>query len=136
MSSMNHITAATLIAQAELKAHQLGVNVCIAVTDAGAHLAAFTRMDDAFTGSIEVAIGKARTSTLFPVPSGKFGELVRAENLTGMELTNQGLVAFPGGLPIVQDGVQIGAIGISGATAAQDEEIAEFAIKSTLEVIA
>lgn len=123
--------AAQLLQHAEDKAQELNVSVCIAVADAGAHLQAFKRMDGAFTGSVEVAIGKARTSSLFPVPSGMFGELVREENLTGMELTNQGLVAFPGGLPIKTDSEQIGAIGISGATAQQDEAIAEYAVNQT-----
>lgn len=119
--------AEQLIRSAEEKANALGVNVCIAITDAGAHLCAFKRMDHAFTGSVDVAIGKARTSALFPVPSGAFGALVREEKLTGMELTNQGLVAFPGGLPIMHEKQQIGAIGISGATAEQDDEIARYA---------
>ena len=129
---MNKITAATaakLIERAEYKAGSLGVEVCIAVTDGGAHLLAFKRMDGAFTGSVDVAIGKARTCSLFPVPSGDFGSLIRNEKLTGMELSNQGLVGFAGGLPIRLNDCLIGAVGISGATAEQDAEIADYAVQ-------
>lgn len=127
MATLTQELASQLISKAEEKARELGVNVCIAVTDQGAHLNAFARMDNAFTGSVDVAIGKARTSSLFPVPSGAFGELIREEKLTGMELSNQGLVGFAGGQPIRIDDEQIGAIGISGATADQDAAIAEYA---------
>lgn len=117
-----------LINDAAAKAEELGVRVCIAITDPGAHLNAFQRMDGAFTGSVDVAMAKARTSSLFPLDSGTFGSLVREEKLTGMELCNQGLAAFPGGEPIFFREQQIGAIGISGATAEQDQEIARYAL--------
>ncbi|MDO6595021.1 heme-binding protein [Neptuniibacter sp. 1_MG-2023] len=126
---MNQLLAATLITKAEQKAEELGVQVCIAITDQGGHLNAFHRMDHAFLGSIDVAVGKAKTSSLFPIPSGVFGKLIREENLLGMENSNQGLIGFGGGQPIFVDGTQIGAIGISGATEAQDTTIAEFAVK-------
>lgn len=133
--AMNQRLAENLLKYAEEKANSLAVNVCIAITDSGAHLNAFKRMDHAFTGSIDVAIGKARTSSLFPVSSGDFGQLVRNESLTGMELTNQGLVAFPGGVPVKCNNRLLGAIGISGATAEQDEAIANYAIATSLEDI-
>jgi uncharacterized protein GlcG (DUF336 family) len=126
---MNQLLAATLITKAEQKAEELGVQVCIAITDQGGHLNAFRRMDNAFLGSIDVAVGKAKTSSLFPIPSGVFGKLIREENLLGMENSNDGLIAFGGGHPIFVDGTQIGAVGISGATEAQDTTIAEFAVK-------
>lgn len=126
---MNQLLAAKLIEKAELKAREIGINICIAVTDQGGHLNAFTRMDNAFLGSVDVAIGKAKTSSLFPIPSGVFGTLIREENLLGMENSNNGLIGFGGGHPIFKDKVQLGAIGISGATEAQDASIAEFAVK-------
>lgn len=110
------------------QAQVLGVKVCIAVVDASGLLTGFTRMDGAFPGSVEVAIGKAKTSVLFPLPTGKFGELVRNEQLTGMELSNGGLVCFAGGLPIKLGEACIGAIGVSGATAEQDAQVAEQAL--------
>ncbi len=111
------------------KSESLGVNVCIAVMDPGAHLMSFLRMDNAFTGSVDVAIAKARTAVMFPLPTGQFGELIREEKLTGMEHSNQGLIGFPGGLPIQINNELVGAIGISGASADQDETIARYAIE-------
>ena len=127
MNTISLSLANTLISRAIEKAEELGVNVCIAVTDNGAHLKTFARMDNAFLGSVDVAVSKAKTSALFPLPSGTFGELIREEKLTGMDLSNGGLIGFPGGLPIAVDGVQLGAIGISGASAEQDNAIAEYA---------
>lgn len=127
MTLMNQILAQQIIAKAEEKASNLGVNVCIAITDQGGHLTAFKRMDKAFTGSVEVAIAKAKTSSLFPVSSGDFGQLIREEQLTGMELTNQGLIGFAGGVPVFIQDSQVGAVGISGASAEEDNAIAEFA---------
>ncbi|WP_116475833.1 GlcG/HbpS family heme-binding protein [Zobellella maritima] len=120
-------------AQAMLKAARehalkLGVKVNIAIVDAGAHLLAFNRMDGAMLGSIEVALKKARTAVLFPMPAEQFGEIIRHAELTGMEHTNGGLVAFAGGQPLHVDGRLLGAIGVSGANAEQDKDIAEQAI--------
>ena len=127
---MNEKTADSLIKSALKKALELEVNVCIAVVDDGAILKAFHRMDGAFKGSVDVAIGKAKTSALFPLPTEDFGQLIRQENLTGMELSNNGLMGFAGGHPIMQQGTQHGAIGISGGSAEQDNEIALFALSS------
>jgi len=121
-----------LLAAAQSKAAELGVAVCIAVVDDGAILKGFVRMDGAFLGSTDVAIGKARTSCLFPLATGQFGQLVRAEQLTGMELSNGGLVCFPGGQPILLGDHLLGAIGVSGATAEQDEAIANHALAALL----
>lgn len=121
--------AQQLVEQATIKAQQIGINVCIAIVDSGAHLITFQRMDGAFLGSIDVALKKARTSALFPLPTGDFGQLIRDAELTGMELSNGLLAAFPGGVPLKSADVQIGAIGISGGSAEQDLEIAQYAIE-------
>jgi len=125
---MNSNQTDTLISRAIDKAKQLDIHVCIAIVDSGALLQAFQRMDKAFKGSVDVAIVKARTSALFPMPSGDFGTLVREQQLTGMELSNNGLVAFAGGQPIVCQNEVLGAIGVSGGTEEQDDEIALYAI--------
>lgn len=134
MKVLTEAIATRLIDKAREKAREIGVNVCIAATDSGAHLVAFQRMDGAFAGSIDVAIGKARTSSLFPMPSGDFGDLIRRKQLTGMELSNQGLIGFAGGQPVIVDNAPIGAIGVSGATAEQDAEIAAYAANAVLNV--
>lgn len=127
MSQLSLEVAQQLVEQASIKAADLGIKVCVAVVDDGAHLTSFQRMNGAFKGSIDVAIKKAKTSALFPFPTDGFGAAIRDKNLTGMELSNGGLTGFAGGLPLKQGEVQIGAIGISGGTAEQDLEIADFA---------
>lgn len=112
---------------ATIRAAELGANVCIAVVDAGAHLKSFLRMDGAILGAVDVAQRKARTAALFRAESGDFGQLVIEEHLLGMELSNGGLAGFHGGVPIYSDGSLIGAVGVSGATAEQDREIARAA---------
>jgi len=80
---VNEEIANLLIKRAIEKARILEVNVCIAVVDDGAILTGFIRMDGAFKGSVDVAIGKARTSALFPYPTEQFGEVIHTNHLTG-----------------------------------------------------
>ena len=101
---------------------------CIAVVDAGAHLKAFHRMDGAFAGAVDVCQRKARTSALFPLPSGDFGQMIVDQQLIGMEQSNGGLAVFHGGLPIMDGDTLIGAIGVSGGSAAQDLDVASHAL--------
>lgn len=128
MTTMTQAMASRIVERAKEKAHEMRINVCIAITDAGGHLCTFLRMDNAFIGSVDVSIKKAYTSSMFPLPSGQFGELIRNEQLTGMELSNNGLIGFAGGHPVFLSKQQIGAIGISGGTAEQDAIIAEYAV--------
>lgn len=125
---MNTELSQALIEAAATHANSINTRMCIAVVDEGALLHSFKRMDGSFKGSVDVAISKARTSALFPFPSGVFGDVIRSENLTGMENSNGGLCCFAGGLPIMRDGVQIGAIGVSGGSAEQDHEVAQAAL--------
>ncbi|WP_296052487.1 heme-binding protein [uncultured Alteromonas sp.] len=125
---MTVATARRYIAQATAKSEQLGIKVCIAIVDSGAHLVAFERMDDAFLGSVDIAIKKARTSALFPLESGQLGALIRSEQLTGFELSNDSLMGFNGGVPVFNGDNQVGAIGISGGSAEQDLAIAKAAL--------
>lgn len=128
MTVLSSQTARQLVSAAEDKAQQMGINVSVAVVDSGAHLLEFRRMDRAILGSADVAHKKARTSALFPMPTGDFGALIRDAPLTGMELSNGFLTPFPGGLPIRQKSDVLGAIGISGGSAEQDLEIANYAL--------
>lgn len=128
MTQMTAEAARNYVSKAVSKASEMGINVCIAVVDSGTHLVAFERMDTAFLGSIDIAIKKAKTSSLFPLDSGTLGALIRSEELTGFELSNDNLMGFPGGVPIFADGQQIGAIGVSGGSAEEDVTIANAAI--------
>ena len=109
------------IAAARKEAIHLDTKMCVAVVDSGANLRAFIRMDDAWVGSIDIAIKKAKTACFFTMGSGELGKLSQpGKPLYGIEVSNGGLITFPGGLPIIQDGVLFGAIGVSGGTIEQD----------------
>jgi uncharacterized protein GlcG (DUF336 family) len=105
--------------------------MCIAVVDSGANLKAFHRMDDAWVGSIDIAIKKAKTAVFFGMPTGLIGKLSQPGGpLFGIEHSNDGLITFPGGLPIVDnEGVLIGAVGVSGSSVENDHIVAEAGVK-------
>ena len=127
MNDMTSLKAEEIIARARTLSGELGVSVCIAVVDAGAHLKAFQRMDGAILGAVDVAQRKARAAVLFPMESGDFGQLVAQEQLLGMESSNGGLALFHGGVPLFAREQLVGAVGVSGATAEQDRAIARHA---------
>lgn len=125
-----HVTieqAETAIAAARKKAAKLGTQMCIAVVDSGGNLKAFYRMDGAWVGSIDIAQKKAKTSVFFGMMTGQIGELSQpGKPLYGIEHSNEGLITFPGGIPIVDaDGEMSGAIGVSGSTVENDHAVAE-----------
>lgn len=125
-----HVTiedAHKAIEAARAEAVELGTQMCIAVVDSGGNLKAFYRMDDAWVGSINIAQKKARTSLFFGMMTGQIGRLSQPGGpLYGIEHSNDGLVTFPGGIPLVgADGVMQGAIGVSGSTVDNDHAVAE-----------
>ena len=111
----------------------------IAVVDRGADLVLFRRQDDAFLGSGQIAIDKAVSSVNIPFPTRMIGEIVYGKDgnpaaLPG--LAHSDVVAFAGGLPIRNSaGTLVGAIGISGATADQDEDCARAAVEAIASII-
>jgi uncharacterized protein GlcG (DUF336 family) len=115
------------IAAGTAHATTIGVAANLAVLDAAAHLKAFARMDGAVLGSIDVAIGKARTSVLFQISSAAVWDYCKpGAAAPNLEASNGGLMPFPGGLPIFdRDGNLIGALGVSGGAPSQDLEIAQ-----------
>ena len=99
----------------------------VAIVDPYGFLVAFTRMDNAYPGSVEIAIKKARTVVLFNgFTTEAFGEQVQSQQ--GITDTNGGLIAFGGGVPIYSKGSLIGAIGVSGGTVNQDMYVAGLAV--------
>ncbi len=118
--------AQQVIAAAIKKAQETNTQMCIAVVDSGASLKTFARMDNAWVGSIDIAIKKAETACYFGMPTGEIGKLSQpAGPLFGIEHSNGGLITFPGGLPIVnKDGILIGAIGVSGSSVENDHLVA------------
>lgn len=116
------------------KSREIGVKMNIAVVDVGANLKAFIRMDGAWLGSIDIAIKKARTARLFDMPSGDVGKLSQpGGELFNIEVSNQGLITFPGGVPIANTaGEIIGAVGVSGSTVDNDLAVAKAAAQSAI----
>jgi uncharacterized protein GlcG (DUF336 family) len=126
MSDITLTQAQAAVAAALRKSADLGVLMDIAVVDAGANLKAFARMDDAWLGSIDIAIKKARTARFFNMNSGDIGSLSQPGGpLYNIEHSNGGLISFPGGVPIKNDaGEVIGAIGVSGDSVENDHTVA------------
>ena len=119
--------AQQIVDKAVEKSKQMGVKMCIAILDSGGNLKSFTRMDDAWVGSIDIAIKKAKTACHFAMPSGEIGKLsLPGQPLYGIEHSNDGLITFPGGLPIVDnEGMLVGAIGVSGDSVENDHIVAQ-----------
>ncbi len=115
------------IAAAKEKAISIETLMDIAIVDSGSNLVAFARMDGAWLGSIDIAIKKAKTSSLFHKETGVLGESSQPGGpLFNIEHSNQGLITFPGGVPIKnKEGVVIGAIGVSGSTIENDHTVAQ-----------
>jgi uncharacterized protein GlcG (DUF336 family) len=118
--------AHAVLAAAVKKAQELKIAQNIAVVDAGGNLKAFARMDSAWLGSIDIAIKKAKTARYFDMPTGQIGKLSQPGGpLYMIEVSNQGLITFPGGVPIKNSSdVIIGAVGVSGSTVENDDQCA------------
>lgn len=119
--------AAQAAAGAAARAAQaLGVRVNIALVDAGGVLAGFLRMPGAPLHSVEIAMDKAYTAASFGLPTSRWTEVLQSHSAAVREglVMRPRFVAFGGGLPIVEEGQCIGAIGVSGGSEQQDEEIA------------
>jgi uncharacterized protein GlcG (DUF336 family) len=115
--------AITAAAQA---AAAMGVRVNVAVVDAAGGLAGFLRMPGAPLHSVDIAIDKAYTAASFGLPTSRWTEELQSHSVAvrdGLVLRPR-FVAFGGGLPILEDGECIGAIGVSGGSEQQDEQVA------------
>jgi uncharacterized protein GlcG (DUF336 family) len=119
--------ARRIIAAAIGKAEALGQPMNIAVVDAGGNLLAFERMENAWLGSIDISIKKAWTSRAFDITTKDLGENSQSGNqFFGIHASNDGKVMiFAGGIPLKQDGVVVGAIGVSGGSGDQDHAVAQ-----------
>jgi len=114
--------AKKIAAVAEAKAKDEGARVVIAVVDEGGSLLLLERLDDTQVASVNVGIDKARTAAIYRRPSKVFEDQVKNGRVSALAL--HGAVALQGGVPIFVNGKVIGAIGVSGETPAQDEDIA------------
>lgn len=107
---------------AEAEAQRRGATVVIVVVDDGGHMLVLHRLDDTQVASVEVGIAKARTAAIFRRPSKVFEDQVKAGRIAALALP--GAAALQGGIPIVHHGRVVGAIGVSGNTPQEDEDIA------------
>ncbi|MBY0454361.1 MAG: heme-binding protein [Burkholderiaceae bacterium] len=114
------------VAAAVQTASALGVAVNVAVVDAAGVLAAFARMPGAPLHSVDIAIDKAYTSASFGLPTSQWHQALAGHSAAVREgiVLRPRFVAFGGGLPLLENGVRIGAIGVSGGSETQDETIA------------
>jgi glc operon protein GlcG len=114
--------ARQVAAAAEAKAKSEGARVVIAIVDEAGNLLLLQRLDDTQVASVNVGIDKARTAAIYRRPSKVFEDQVKNGRVSALAL--HGAVALQGGVPITVNGKVIGAIGVSGETPSQDEDIA------------
>ena len=127
MTDVTWPQAQRILAEAVKKAEEIGTLMDIAVVDAGGNLKAFCRMDGAWLGSIDISIKKARTARFFDMNTGDIGGLSQPGGpLFNIEVSNGGLISFPGGIPLREGtGEIVGAIGVSGSSVENDHTVAE-----------
>lgn len=128
--------AEKIAAAAEAEAKKRNSTVVIVVVDDAGYPIVLKRLNDTQVASVEVGIGKARTAAIFRRPSRDFEDQIKNGRVASLVLP--GATPLQGGLPLIADGKVVGAIGISGNTPQEDEDIAragasslEAAIKPT-----
>jgi len=115
--------AEKIAAAAEIEANKRKATVVIVVVDDGGYPLIIKRLDDTQVASVKVGIGKARTAAIFRRPSRDFEEQIKNGRVASLVLP--GATPLQGGLPLIVDGKTIGAIGVSGNTPQEDEDIAK-----------
>jgi len=127
--------ARVLIAGASAKAREIGVPMCIAITDEGGNLIAFERMDGGKITSTTIAIDKSFTASAAKKATHEYGVSSQpGAPAYGIASTIGGrLVVVGGGLPVVVNGEIVGGIGVSSGTPAQDLEVAQAGVDAFLQ---
>jgi glc operon protein GlcG len=120
--SLDQAQAVIEAAVAEAKTRNWKMN--IAVADSGGNLVAFQRMDGAMLASIQIAEHKARAAVTFRRPTKVFEDGINLMHLNYL-LAFDGVIASRGGIPLIDQGVIVGAIGCSGGTDSQDEVVSK-----------
>ncbi|MBL8767978.1 MAG: heme-binding protein [Planctomycetes bacterium] len=117
--------ARSVVAAAVLRARELATTGAFAVVDEAGNLVAFERIDGTFPASSRVAVGKAFTAASFGFPTAKFETSIRDGRTPLIDLadTLQDFTPLKGGVPIRVDGHVVGAIGVSGAASADQDEL-------------
>ena len=130
-NSLSAEAAVAAVSAAVAKAAEIGVAVNAAVVDPGGNLLAFLRGDGAFLPSGKIAIDKAYTAVGFKVATGQLYDALKGDAAVLAGISAQPSVAlFQGGLPILDGSEIVAGIGISGASAEQDELCAQAGINA------
>src|ERR1700683_1846960 len=116
--------AQALIGAAVAEAKRRNWKMNVSVVDSGGNLVAFQRMDGAMLASIQIAQTKARAAVTFRRPTKIFEDAINLMHLNYL-LAFDGIIASRGGIPLIDQGAIIGAIGSSGGTDSQDEVVSE-----------
>ena len=108
--------------------------IVIAIYDSGGNLKLLHRQDNSFLMSLQIAKLKASSSAGLPMTTRQLGDLAYKNKERGHGIEHvPGVAIFPGGVPIItKSGAHLGGIGVSGATADQDEECAKLALSQTI----
>ena len=123
--SLTLAEANQIVQGALAKAREMNIRTSVAVCDAGGRLMAFNRMDNAIWASVYGCQGKAIASVAFGRASGELAERADSPIVQGIAAAEGGhMIASQGAVPIVRDGVVVGACGVGGGTAQQDEDCA------------
>jgi len=127
MSAVKLKDARRVISAAENKAREIGQPMNIAVADEGGNIVAHIRMNEAWIGSIDVAMKKAYTSRAFDIETSDLAKHAQSGGqFFGIHVSNNGrIMIFAGGIPLRRDGKVMGAIGVSGGSGEQDQAVAE-----------
>jgi uncharacterized protein GlcG (DUF336 family) len=104
--------------------------IAVAIVDPGGNLVYYEKMDNTQLGSANVALDKARTAAMFKRPTKAFQDGLAAGGEGLRILRLQGVTPVEGGFPLLQEGKIVGAIGVSGATSAQDSQCAKAGVDS------
>lgn len=126
--NINLVTAKKAALAAAKEAETLKINAIIAIVDIGGHLIYLERFDKAQFGSMNAAVHKARCSVAYKRPTKAFEDAVNSGKFNLLTLDD--ICAVEGGLPIIQSGKIIGAIGVSGGTTQEDGRIANAGISA------
>lgn len=122
--------ARRVVAACETEARVHGWAMVFVVLDSGGHLVLLERMDDAQYGSIDVAQAKAQTAVRYRRSTRSYEERLIQGGLQWRMLTMPGVCAVEGGVPLVVDGKLIGALGVSGASSAEDGQVAAAGVRA------
>jgi uncharacterized protein GlcG (DUF336 family) len=135
ITSLTLADARRMISAGEKQAQKLGIPYNLAVVDAGGNLISHVRMDGAWLGSIDISIHKAFTSRAFDMATQDLAKMAQSgKPLFGINSTNHDrVVIFAGGMPVKAGANVVGAVGASGGTVDQDQQVVEAAVAAFAE---